>query len=281
MRIGTYRDRLTLIVGDRRGVDVAEASDGRFSPDPQAVYAEWAAFEEWARNVSTAEGVELPGAEALGAVSPRPRQVFAIGLNYRTHAEEAGLAFPESPPTFTKFPSCIAGPSAPLRLPAVGTVDWEIEVVAVVGEQASHVAESDGWRHVAGLTIGQDYSERQLQTSGPAPQFSLGKSFPGFGPIGPVLVTPDELEDPDDLELECLVNGETVQKDRTSSLIFSVPQLVARLSAVCTLYPGDLIFTGTPSGVGHVQDPPRYLRDGDRVTSRVEGIGEMTQECLA
>lgn len=279
MRIGNYRDRLTLIVGDGYGVDVEEASDGRFAADPQAVYAQWASFAEWARDVPASEGLPLPEEATLGAVVPRPRQVFAIGLNYRTHAEEAGLAIPEAPPTFTKFPSCITGPAALLRLPADGTVDWEVELVAVIGKQASGVAADDGWKHVAGLTIGQDYSERQLQTAGPAPQFSLGKSFPGFGPIGPQLVTPDELNDPDDLEIECLVNGETVQKDRTSSLVFSVPELVARLSAVCTLYPGDLIFTGTPSGVGHARKPQRYLKDGDAVTSHINGIGTMTQHC--
>lgn len=281
MRIGNYRDRLTLIVGDGHGVDVEEASDGRFSADPQAIYGTWASFSDWARDVHKYEGIPLPDDAALGAVAPRPRQVFAIGLNYRPHAEEAGLSIPESPPTFTKFPSCITGPVAPLRLPAEGDVDWEVELVAVIGTQAVRVDASDGWKHVAGLTVGQDYSERRLQTAGPAPQFSLGKSFPGFGPIGPVLVTPDELDDPDDLEVECLINGETVQKDRTSSLIFSVPELVARLSAVCTLYPGDLIFTGTPSGVGHARKPQRYLKNGDAVTSRIDGIGTMTQTCIA
>lgn len=289
MRIATHSDRLTLLT-DAGGVDVETASGRRFAADPQAVYDRWAEFVAWAREVDGGEGAALsqgPSAigalapSGLGAPAPRPRQVFAIGLNYGAHAGEAGLAVPDSPPTFTKFPCCITGPAGPVVLPTGGTVDWEIELVVVMGRAATRVTPEVAWDHVAGVTIGQDYSERTLQLTGPAPQFSLGKSFPGFGPTGPCLVTPDELEDPDDLEIECQVNGETVQKDRTSSLVFNVPQLIARLSAVCTLMPGDLIFTGTPSGVGHARSPQVYLKPGDEVTSRIGGLGTMTQTCVA
>lgn len=280
MRVATYADRLTLLVASG-GIDVETASQGRFAADPADVYSRWGEFREWARGVSDDELSPLPAtAESVGAPSPRPRQVFAIGLNYRTHAAEAGLALPEHPPTFTKFPSCITGPGGPVELPDGGCVDWEVELVAVIGREASRVDVSEAWSHVAGLTIGQDFSERVLQMTGPAPQFSLGKSFPGFGPIGPCLVTPDELDDPDDLEIECSVNGETVQKDRTSSLIFPVPEIIARLSAVCTLYPGDVVFTGTPSGVGHARTPRWYLKPDDEVTSRIEGLGSMTKTCV-
>lgn len=277
MRIGTYANRLTLLT-DGGVVDVERTSDGRFGSDPQAIYDDWQSFVEWAPTVP-ADAAAMSDEVIIGAPAPRPRQVFAIGLNYRTHAAEAGLAVPTNPPTFTKFPSCITGPAEPLVLPE-GTVDWEVELVAVVGRVARNVDEADAWDHIAGITVGQDYSERTLQTDGPAPQFSLGKSFPGFGPIGPWLVTPDELDDPDDLEIECTVNGQTVQKDRTSSLVFTVPQLVSRLSAVCTLYPGDLIFTGTPAGVGHARSPQVYLRPGDEITSTIQGIGSMTQRCV-
>jgi 2-keto-4-pentenoate hydratase/2-oxohepta-3-ene-1,7-dioic acid hydratase in catechol pathway len=125
------------------------------------------------------------------------------------------------------------------------------------------------------VTVGQDISDRAVQMRPPAPQFSLGKSFPGYGPIGPAIVTLDELDDPDDLDLGCRVNGEEVQKGRTSDMIFSVPELVARLSQVLTLRPGDLIFTGTPSGVGAARTPPRFLRPGDVLTSYIQGVGEM------
>ncbi|MGA6160354.1 fumarylacetoacetate hydrolase family protein [Stenotrophomonas sp. NPDC087984] len=213
-------------------------------------------------------------------MSPTPRQVFAIGLNYRGHAEEASLAAPESPSVFTKFATSLTGPDTQLRLPS-GRVDWEAELVVVMGRRAEHVAAGDAWSYVAGLTAGQDYSEREVQSVGPVPQFSLGKSFPGFAPTGPVLVTADEFADPDDLAIECLVNGESVQKSRTSSMIFPVPELIARLSAVCPLLPGDLIFTGTPAGVGHARTPQRYLRPGDEVITRIEGIGQLRQTCVA
>jgi len=153
--------------------------------------------------------------------------------------------------------------------------------VVVMGVASTRVAEADAWRHVAGLTIGQDLSDRVVQMQPPVPQFSLGKSFPGFGPTGPWLVTPDDLDDPDDLGLGCSVNGEPMQDGRTSDLIFSVPELIAYLSGVVTLYPGDLIFTGTPSGVGVGRQPPRFLSVGDELTTHIEGIGEMHHRFVA
>ena len=177
-------------------------------------------------------------------------------MNYAAHAAEAGVEHPTFPPTFTKFPTCLTGPDATVELPSE-FVDWEVELVVVIGRLAYEVAVGDGWRHVAGLTVGQDLSERIVQTRPPAPQFSLGKSFPGFGPIGPWVITPDELDDPDDLALGCTVNGEEVQKSRTSDLIFGVDALIHHLSSITPLLPGDLIFTGTPSGVGGTRTPPR------------------------
>ena len=156
------------------------------------------------------------------------------------------------PATFTKFPASPGGPFDDIEIVG-GTVDWEVELVAVIGRRADRVAEADAWSHVAGLTVGQDISDRTLQFAAGA-QFSLGKSRRGYGPMGPWLVTPDEVADPDDLALGCSVDGETVQDARTSDLIFGVPRLVAELSAVLPLLPGDVIFTGTPAGVG--VDPP-------------------------
>jgi 2-keto-4-pentenoate hydratase/2-oxohepta-3-ene-1,7-dioic acid hydratase in catechol pathway len=196
-------------------------------------------------------------------------------LNYRDHAQEAGLELPTSPMVFTKFPASVTGPYATIELPA-GSVDFEIELVAVIGRRAYRVAERDGWSHIAGLTVGQDLSERQLQLQPPAPQqYNLAKSFAGFAPIGPCLVTPDEFPDPDDIALGCLLNGEQMQKAHTGELIFPIPALVAYLSAVLPLLPGDLILTGTPSGIGWARTPPRFIQPGDELTSYVDGIGAM------
>lgn len=280
MRMGTLSDRSVLVRAHDEGwraVDVESASGGRFGSDPMDALACWAEFCAWAQGCAD-EGVEF-ALEDLGAPVPRPRQVFAIGLNYRNHADESHLDHPDSPPTFTKFQSCLAGPVGDLRLPP-GTVDWEVELVVAMGRETTRVSTQAAWDHVAGLTVGQDYSERQLQTAGPVPQFSLGKSHPGFGPCGPFLVTPDEVPDRDDLAIECSINGEPVQGDRTSSMIFSVPDLIERLSAVVTLWPGDIIFTGTPSGVGMARKPPRFLQPGDEVVSRIEGLGELHQRCM-
>jgi 2-keto-4-pentenoate hydratase/2-oxohepta-3-ene-1,7-dioic acid hydratase (catechol pathway) len=175
---------------------------------------------------------------------------------------------------FTKFPTCLVGPYDPVTIDSEH-VDWEVELVVAIGREAHKVDESAAWSHVAGVTVGQDISDRKVQNMGAPPQFSMGKSFPGFGPTGPYLVTPDELSDPDDLEISCSIDGEMVQKSRTSMMVFSVPELVARISAVCPLLPGDLIFTGTPEGVGSRARPPRFLRGGNLVTSNVTDIGEM------
>ena len=181
---------------------------------------------------------------------------------------------------FTKYVSSFSGPATEVVLPS-GSVDWEVEVVAVIGKTARAVPSDRGWEYVAGLTVGQDLSDRALQRSGPAPQFGLAKSFPGFSAMGPSLVTPDELNRPDDLGLGCDVNGEQMQKGRTSDMIFSVPDLVSYLSGIVTLLPGDVIYTGTPPGVGMGRTPPRYLREGDHLHSWVEGLGHLDQRFVA
>jgi len=277
VRIANLSGRPALVV-DGRAIDIEQASDGRFSADPQALYERWEEFRTWAATAADLpEGVAFDPAD-LGSPAPAPRQTFAIGLNYRDHAAESGFAVPEGlPPVFTKFVTSLSGPVTDVRLPAGGNTDWEVELVVVVGRLAEEVSEQNAWAHVAGLTVGQDISERVSQLAGPVPQFSLGKSYPGFTPMGPWLVTPDEFDNPDDLELRCAVNGEEVQKGRTRDLIFSVPALISKLSAVLPLLPGDLIFTGTPAGVGLGRDPQRWLAPGDELVSGIEGIGELRQ----
>ncbi|HET8664908.1 MAG TPA: fumarylacetoacetate hydrolase family protein [Nocardioides sp.] len=279
MRFATIDGRMKLVAASGKYVDVETASAGRLPADPQIAYERWDDLVEWSASAVDQAGAEAFAEASLGAPSPRPRQVFAIGFNYRDHVNEAGTAVPEALQTFTKFQSAIAGPYSDVVLPSEH-VDWEAELVVVMGRTAHRVGENDAWAHVAGLTIGQDYSERALQVAGEYPQFSLAKSFPGFAPTGPVLVTLDEFADADDLSIQCEINGEIVQSGRTSAMIFPIPTLIARLSAVCTLHPGDLIFTGTPSGVGFARTPARYLTPGDVVTTRVEQIGEIRQTCI-
>ncbi|HVV22645.1 MAG TPA: fumarylacetoacetate hydrolase family protein [Pseudonocardiaceae bacterium] len=280
MRIATIGQRVSLIFDDG-AVDVHAASDGRFGPDAAGVYERWPEFVAWAKAAQLPAATPYP-ADALGSPSPTPRQVFGIGLNYASHAAESGMDRPETaPPVFTKFPSCVTGPYDQITLPPGGRTDWEVELVVIIGTQAHRVAAADAWDHVAGLAVGQDISERILQLASAPPQFSLGKSYPKFGPIGPWLVTPDELPDRDDLELGCSINGEQVQTGRTSDLIFDVAALVEHLSGVTSLLPGDVIFTGTPSGVGMGRDPQRWLAPGDVLTTYIKGIGEMRHTFVA
>jgi 2,4-diketo-3-deoxy-L-fuconate hydrolase len=278
MRIASYAGSLALVDGNRY-LDVATASNGRFGPDPDDAYPSWEHLAGWVRDSAPEPSEPLVHAK-LAAPVRRPTQVFGIGLNYRDHAAESGVAPPESPTVFTKFPTCLSGPTAPIELPS-RTVDWEVELVVVMGRRAEHVSAEDAWSYVAGLTVGQDISERTVQLAGPVPQFSLGKSYRGFGPIGPWVVTPDEFADPDDLELQCSVEGRLLQKSRTSQLIFPVAELVARLSVVCPLLPGDLIFTGTPPGVGMARTPKEWLVPGTTLVSEVESIGELRNPIVA
>ena len=278
MRFGTLDGRFVLVRGDGPQVevlDVAAASDGDLPAEVVGALAQWDEVCRWAGSAdwSAAAWVEVG---RLGAPVPTPRQVFAVALNYRPHAAEAGFQAPEEPLLFTKFPTCITGPDVEVALPP-GNVDWEIEVVVVVGSGGYRIPRAQGWAAIAGVTVGQDLSERLQQLRGTPPQFSLAKSHPGFGPTGPWAVSPDALPDRDDLWFESRLGDEVLQSGRTSDLIFPVDDLVARISTVCPLLPGDLIFTGTPSGVGNRRTPPRFLQAGEELVSSVEGIGEIRQ----
>ncbi|ODU06369.1 MAG: fumarylacetoacetate hydrolase [Pseudonocardia sp. SCN 72-86] len=273
MKLANLKGRLVAL-RDEVAVDVAAASGGAYSPDPQSVYDDWAGFLRWAADgLGAADGVPYTQ-EELGAPVPAPRQVFAIGLNYHDHAAESNIEIPRSPLVFTKFVSSLTGPTGTVTLPP-GSVDWEAEIVAVVGRTGNAVSRDDAWDHLAGLMLGQDISERELQSAGTPPQFSLGKSFAGFAPIGPFLATLDEFGRPEDIGFGCTLNGEKMQDGRTSGMVFDIPDLVAALSAVVTLLPGDLIFTGTSSGVGVSRTPQRFLAPGDELLTWADGLGQM------
>ncbi|RGE20043.1 fumarylacetoacetate hydrolase family protein [Leucobacter sp. wl10] len=277
MKLGRLAGSAVLITNGG-AIDVARASGGRFGPDLDGIYERWSEFAAWA------DGPEATGAAAedfdeaaLEAPVGRPRQIFAIGLNYAAHAAEAGLQPARDLVVFTKFASSIAGPVSRVPLPT-GTVDWEVEIVAIIGEEARRVTIDEAWDRVAGLAIGQDLSERTMQLHGQTPQFSLAKSHPGFSPVGPALVTLDELPDRDAIEFGCAVDGQTMQSGNTRNLLFSIPEIISELSRVVTLYPGDVIFTGTPDGVGLGRDPKVYLQPGQTLVSSAAGLGEIRSE---
>jgi 2,4-diketo-3-deoxy-L-fuconate hydrolase len=276
-RLAQIDGRAALVDGDH-WFDLATLTGRPELADPMAALARHGELHDARRLAGSSEPAGRVEGVTLGPPVPRPSKVFAIGLNYRSHAAESNLELPSSPVVFTKFPSCLSGPTAPIELSGE-RVDWEVELVVVIGTGGRRIREEDAWSHVAGLTLGQDVSDRAVQMTGNPAQFSLGKSFDGYGPLGPAVVSLDGFPDPDDVGLWCEVTGERMQEARSSDLIFPVPELIARLSAVCTLEPGDLIFTGTPGGVGMGRG--RFLRPGDVVVSGAEVIGGMANPCVA
>lgn len=277
MRMAAINHRAVGLAGDRAW-DIAEASGGAFGPDPMQVLANWEAFLAWAAD-NAPDGGDAYSADDLTAPVPRPPQVFGIGLNYADHAGEAAMEIPDDPLVFTKFPSCVAAPNCDIPL-VPGNCDWEVELVVVIGRAGRNIAAENIADHIAGFTVGQDVSERIGQFAGGFPQFNLGKSHRNFSPIGPAVVTLDELENPWDLGLTCDRNGVRVQDSRTTYFINDIPRLITYLSSICELLPGDIIFTGTPSGVGMGMDPPQFLEPGDVLVTAVEGLGQITNRCV-
>jgi 2-keto-4-pentenoate hydratase/2-oxohepta-3-ene-1,7-dioic acid hydratase in catechol pathway len=269
VRIANVAGRLTLLAPGG-GIDVEGASLGTFTSHIADIYQRWNEFYSWASQLDYGHVETKPVDSAgFGAPSPAPRQVFAIGANYRDHLAEAGVEAPKTMEVFTKYPSSVVGPYADLPLPSA-SVDWEAELVVVIGLEAYRVEPEDAWDHVAGVTAGQDFSCRETQFA--ASQFSLSKSYPAFGPTGPWLQTVDELADRDDVTITCIVTGEQVQKGSTVDMVYPVPEAIARLSRILPLLPGDLIFTGTMGGVGAFRKPPRFLATGDEVITEIAGM---------
>ena len=268
--------RGALVDGDHY-YDLEELADGALSPDPMAALTTPDLLAELASGLGCHQPSGLLTEATLGPPVPRPRNSYGVGLNYRSHAEEASMEIPDVPLVFTKFPSCITGPFDEVRLRS-DRCDYEGELVVVVGSGGADIDPTDAWDHVVGLTVGQDISDRPAQFMTQPPQFNLGKSFDTFGPIGPVVASPDCFDDPDDLTLTTYVNGETRQDDRTSNMVFSVADLVAFLSRITTLVTGDIIFTGTPDGIGAAQG--LFLAGGDVITTTIDGIGTMANTCV-
>jgi len=233
----------------------------------------------WIAGPASSHGLD-PAGLTFAAPIPRPPKLICIGLNYRDHAAESKLAIPEVPTMFAKFPTAVIGPGQPIVLPKNSTKpDYEAEFAVVIGRRGRHVAEDDWRDYVFGYTILNDVSARDFQMA--TSQWMIGKTFDTFAPFGPAIVTADEIADPHNLRISLTLNGETMQDSSTGNLIFKLPQLIAYLSSVFTLEPGDVIATGTPAGVGFARKPPRWLRPGDEVRIQIEGLGELVNPVVA
>ncbi len=214
---------------------------------------------------------------------PNPSKILCIGLNYRDHAREGGKAIPEEPVLFAKFPNALLAHGEAIRLPKVAhKVDYEAELVVVIGKRGKHIPnDARAYEYVGGYTCGHDVSARDWQFRGEEKQWTIGKTFDTFAPVGPVIVTADEIPDPHQLQIQLRLNGQIMQNSSTREFIFGVPHLLSYLSQVMTLEPGDLIFTGTPPGVGIARKPPVLLQPGDVVEVEIEKIGVLKNVCVA
>lgn len=230
---------------------------------------------------SLPNSVDVSGIEWLPPALPQSK-VICIGKNYADHAREMGGEAPELPVVFSKFSSCLIGHRQPIVLPRISAqVDWEAELVVVIGRRGRSIQREQAMQLVAGYCCGNDVSARDWQKDRPGGQWLLGKTFDTFGPLGPFLVTADEVPDPHQLTIELRLDGERMQRSSTSQLIYPIDYLIAHLSQFLTLEPGDLIFTGTPAGVGAGRTPPRFLQPGETVEVEISGLGKLRNPVVA
>lgn len=280
MRFVNAGGRAALWVDDAV-YDLNELSGGAIPHWPmEAIVAHWEAIEAAFERGSFTGGTPIADVK-LGPPVPRPSSVFAIGINYKSHAAETGADIRPIPAVFTKFPSSINGPYDDVVLPkGEGTTDWEAELAFVIGDAGRYVSSKDALNAVRGFMCAQDISERFVQMAA-GRQFSLGKSYDTFCPIGPAIVTVDEIPDPLNLRITCKVNGEVMQDATTDDMVVDVPHLVELLSSVMTLRAGDICLTGTPAGVGVARRPPVFLQPGDVIETEIEGVGVLRNNCVA
>ncbi|WP_436906855.1 fumarylacetoacetate hydrolase family protein [Halosimplex marinum] len=289
MRVGQYSadgERPWCGIETDEGVVALPEAGAAAGVDIPRTTGDLLATWEWRRKADlavehateTGEGLREPADLDRHAPVTGPEKVVCVGLNYRDHAEEGDNPIPDTPVLFSKFPTTVNGPGNTVRWDPDLTekVDYEAELVVVIGEEARRVDPDEAMDHVAGFTVGNDVSARDLQHGDG--QWIRGKSLDGFAPTGPDLVTRDEVDDPHDLDIWAEVNGERLQDSSTEEFIFGVDELVSFCSQAFTLKPGDLLFTGTPPGVGVYRDPPVLLEDGDEVTVGIEGLGELTND---
>ena len=267
--------KLVTYSTDGGAVGVGSVEDGEIRPLGGSSMLEYIEHGRSAGRQPGGERVSLEGAR-LHAPVPRPQKVIGIGLNYSDHAAETGAEIPDKPIVFAKYPNTVVGPGEPIRIPAITEqVDYEAELAVVIGRTARNVSGEEALEYVFGYTNANDVSSRDLQFS-EGGQWTRSKSIDTFCPLGPYVVTRDEVPDPQDLSIRCVLNGEVVQDGTTAKMIFPVAELVSFLSKGMTLVPGDVIVTGTPPGVGMARDPQLWLKPGDEVTIEIAGLGTLT-----
>ncbi len=290
MRLVTFTPRahgpqhLGLVVGDKQVVDLKNAG-GEPPFDPADMISLIAAGDEalqWLRNVAAKAGNTLPlDAVTLLAPIPRPhKNVFCVGWNYLEHFEEGAKArphvqeMPAHPAFFSKAPTTVNGPTAdvPAHRGVTEKLDWEVELGVVIGKRGINIKEADAMSHIFGFTVVNDVSAREVQRQH-GQQWFKGKSLDGHLPMGPWIATADEIANPQELDIECRVNGVVKQKSNTRQMYFKIPRIIAELSAGLTLEPGDVICTGTPAGVGHARTPPEFMKPGDVLETEIRGLG--------
>ncbi len=275
--------RPVAVVGDRY-VDL-HASEPGLPTCMKSILSAGKSLRAAIENVAGCPHAVSYGASEVKLLAPirNPRKIVCIGLNYRDHAIEGGKAIPTEPVLFSKFPTALVGPGDDIVLPKVAhKVDYEAELVIVIGKTAKHVKNDDSaFQYVGGYTCGHDVSARDWQFRGEEKQWTIGKTFDTFAPLGPVIVTPDEKFDPHNARVQLRLNGETMQNSSTKEFIFKVPEILSFLTQVFTLEPGDLIFTGTPPGVGIARKPQVLLKPGDVTEVEIEGIGILRNQCVA
>jgi len=274
-KLANIEGRAALVEGEKY-YDLETISNGEFDKDTTNALNNLNGLKALSSELSKTEPSGTLTDANIDAPISAPKNCYAVGLNYKNHAEEAGMDIPSAPMVFTKHTTCLVGPNSNIEMRS-DHVDYEAELVAVIGKPGKDITKDKAWDHVAGLCVGQDVSDRTVQFSSKPPQFNLGKSFDTFGPMGPYLVSPDALKDRDSLPIECKVNEEIRQKDNTNDLIFNVATIISYLSEIVTLNTGDVIFTGTPGGVGVMEG--KFLKEGDIITTSIEGIGTLKNEC--
>ena len=281
-RFGSVGGRAVLVADSLAGfVDIEKFSGGKLPSDPMACIERWSDVCSLAQSLASAKATELTPLDfnKLDCPVPRPRQIFAVGVNYKAHAAEMNHGLPKEPLVFTKFPSSLNRPHGQIKL--VGEkCDFEAELVAVIAKGGRNISLTDAWSHVAGLCAGQDFSDRALQYANTPPQFSLGKSRAGFAAIGPYITDAATLATRGNLEMTCRVSGEVMQHTQTDDMIFEIPDIIVYLSSICELFAGDVIYTGTPSGVGAGRTPQRFLRTGDIVETTIQDLGTLRNTCI-